>query len=76
LGAGGWRIEAEGLDGSKVRLTIEKPVASDNGQFTVPRIVDGFVEPVLVDGPVCVFAEIIESGKEDFIGIFAYAVGG
>lgn len=74
LGEGGWKIEMENVEDSKIRITIlKKTPASLNGTFIVPSIVEmtkGSDVP-LVEGPAVVSAEVIEAGREDHIRVFA-----
>lgn len=77
LGPGGWRIDVENRQTSKIRLTIEAHVnGTQGGTATVPRIVEinDDSSPLLVQGPVAIYAEIYEAGREEFINVRASKV--
>lgn len=73
LGEGGWKIEMENVDDSKVRITILKKSAASNGTFMVPSVVEMTKDSdvPLVEGPAIVSAEVMEAGREDHIRVFA-----
>jgi hypothetical protein len=80
LGPGNWRIEVENRVQSRISLTIYKRVqAGDgNGEFTVPNVAEIPLEDnrLFLQGPCVISAEIIESGRESYVSVFAYPMNG
>lgn len=77
LESGTWRIDVENQVSSKIRLTVERSVAGQEGTFTVPSVYElGGDSVKLIDGPVVAFAEVYEAGTEPHISVYATRMNG
>lgn len=78
LGHGNWRLEIENRKESRVHVTIYSRVQVEHGEASLPRVAEIPLgeDRLFLQGPCIVSAEIVESGTESFISIFAYPMNG
>lgn len=79
LGPGNWRIEVENRKETRIQLTVRKRVAAGHGgEFTIPSVAEIPLgeDRLFIQGPCVVSAEIIESGRESYVSLFAYPMNG
>ncbi len=73
LGRGSWKITSENLVSSKIQIIVFTKVQAEHGIVDHPKIIqfNGNGNVPLVQGPAEICAEILESGQESYISIYA-----
>lgn len=78
LGTGNWRIETENRKDTKIQVTIYRSTEAHGGVAEMPSVAEIPVEEnrLFLQGPCVVSAEIVESGREAYVSVFAYPMNG